>query len=53
MSEFNEHLLFDPGVTQCTDENLVLFVLLMIAASVCSPPSIFFSLPVYLLFSFH
>lgn len=42
MSEFNEHLLFDPGVTQCTDENLVLFVLLMIAASVCSPPSIFF-----------
>lgn len=41
MSEFNEHLLFDPGVTQCTDENLVLSVLL-IAASVCSPTSIFF-----------
>ena len=42
MSEFNEHLLFDPGVTQHTAENLVLFVLLLVASSVCSPASIFF-----------
>lgn len=52
MSEFNEHLLFDPGVTQRTDENLVLSVLLLIAASVCSPPSIFF-FTCLLTFSFH
>lgn len=44
MSEFNEHLLVDPGVTQHTAENLVLFVLLLVASSVCSPSSIFFFL---------
>lgn len=37
MSEFNEHRLFDPGVTQHTAENLVLFVLLPIVTCVCSP----------------
>lgn len=52
MSEFNEHPLVDPGVTQHTAENLLHFVLLPHVTSV-THPHFLFSLPACLLFNLH
>lgn len=49
MSEFNEHLLFDPDVTLHTAENLVLFVLLLLLSALPPPFSFFLYLFAYFL----